>query len=430
MRSHSSLARPMALALMAIGTVACMSTDTFAANRTWTSSTITTSQYQTKWGTAFASNWAANTVPTTADIAVFGPNTPNKYNVAVQGNTAVGGIQFITTGSQYNINNAIVIGAQGVNNQSGRSQNVNTPVLSADQTFQGNSSIGVSNMDINGKNLTTTTNVTINTLNQNGSTDSVVTVNGGNAIVLGGNVGTSAKVDFAVTSGFLTTADYGPLGAGDAPATYDSTFSTLTVNGGTYFNTRFGNEQGLTNWDIVSMSAGAIDLMGVGGDLVSNGYTQTGGTIKQYVGGVNENSSLQATDVITGNPTGPLTLGGTLDLDMTAAGSQAFAIGTTWNLFIGVNAGGNAASNFSSALLSNVDASSPYAGLSFSEYGTEWFTPQGTDGTWLVFQAQTGNLVVVPEPSTMVFAGLGVAMSGWTMWKKRRLSKLLAAKAG
>jgi hypothetical protein len=29
-----------------------------------------------------------------------------------------------------------------------------------------------------------------------------------------------------------------------------------------------------------------------------------------------------------------------------------------------------------------------------------------------VFQAQSGNLVVVPEPSTIVFAGLGVAMSG------------------
>jgi len=95
-----------------------------------------------------------------------------------------------------------------------------------------------------------------------------------------------------------------------------------------------------------------------------------------------------------------------------------------------VNAGGAAASNFSTALLDNVDAGSPYAGLSFTKYGTEFFTGPATNGTWLVFQAQTGNLVVVPEPSTIVFAGLGVAMSGWTMWKKRRLSKLLAAKAG
>ncbi|RLS47829.1 MAG: PEP-CTERM sorting domain-containing protein, partial [Planctomycetota bacterium] len=66
--------------------------------------------------------------------------------------------------------------------------------------------------------------------------------------------------------------------------------------------------------------------------------------------------------------------------------------------------------------------------------GTEWstqpFVGAGGQQQYLVFQAQSGNLVVVPEPSTIVFAGLGVAMSGWTMWKKRRLSKLLAANAG
>ena len=430
MKLKFAFARKVAVGLIAVGSLACLATDTFAANRTWTSSTITTNQYQTKWGTGFASNWAGLNVPTASDIGVFGPNTPNKYNVAVQPNTVVGGIQFITTGSQYNINNAITIGADGVNNQSGRSQNVNTPILSANQTWRGNGAIGVSNMDINGKNLETTTNVTINTLNQNGTTDSVLTVNGGNTIVLGGNAGTNAKIDFAVNSGFLTTADYGVIGAGDAPATYDSTGSNLSVGGGTYYNTRFGNEQGLTNWDLVSVTSGAIDMMGIGGDLVSNGYTQTGGTVFQYVGTVGENSSIQATDPTNGNPTGPLTLGGTLNLDMAAAGSQAFGIGTTWNLFIGTNAGGNAASNFSTAVLRNVDAGSPYANLSFSQFGTEWFTPAGTDGTYLVFQAQTGNLVVVPEPSTIVFAGLGVAMSGWTMWKKRRLSKLLAAKAG
>jgi len=76
----------------------------------------------------------------------------------------------------------------------------------------------------------------------------------------------------------------------------------------------------------------------------------------------------------------------------------------------------------------------PYAGLTFNQVGSEWktdpFVGRGGQSQWLVFQSQSGNLVVVPEPSTIVFAGLGVAMSGWTMWKKRRLSKLLAAKAG
>ena len=89
----------------------------------------------------------------------------------------------------------------------------------------------------------------------------------------------------------------------------------------------------------------------------------------------------------------------------------------------------NGASNFSVFAMSPSSSSSPYFGT-FTRFGQEWQSPFASDGTYLVFSAQTGNLVVVPEPSTMVFAGLGVAMSGWTMWKKRRLSKLLAAKAG
>jgi hypothetical protein len=83
--------------------------------------------------------------------------------------------------------------------------------------------------------------------------------------------------------------------------------------------------------------------------------------------------------------------------------------------------------------MSNASSSSPYYG-NFTRFGQEWISPVASDGTYLVFEAQTGNLVVnlvvVPEPSTMVFAGLGVAMSGWTMWRKRRFSKLFAAKAG
>jgi hypothetical protein len=114
--------------------------------------------------------------------------------------------------------------------------------------------------------------------------------------------------------------------------------------------------------------------------------------------------------------------------------SGPLGLGMVWNLFQGENftAGSasapNNASNFSALVLADNGSGSPYAGA-FTRFGQEWTSPVATDGTYLVFQAATGNLVVVPEPSTIVFAGLGVAMSGWTMWKKRRLSKLLAAKA-
>jgi hypothetical protein len=52
-----------------------------------------------------------------------------------------------------------------------------------------------------------------------------------------------------------------------------------------------------------------------------------------------------------------------------------------------------------------------------------WVSPtiQNDDGTqYFAFDSKTGELVVVPEPSTMVFAGLGMAISGWHWLSKRR----------
>ncbi len=429
MRLNFAFARKVAVGLIAVGSLACLATDTFAANRTWTSSNISAGSYRAKWGTGFASNWAGAVVPTTADIATFGTNAFGQYAIQVQPGTQVGGLRFNNTGANSYVfsTNPLAVGSFGVNNQSGRQQTLGTTTLLADQTWSGGASASIvaNNTDLAGFNLTTSTDVTLNTLTNTGGA-ATVTVAGGNTVVAGGG---PLAVDFAVTSGFLSTQNVSG-GSG-----FDTTGSNLDVSGtGTYNNTIVSSVAGDTNWNLVTMSAGTIDTMGVGGNLITNGYTQTGGLVKQYVGydsglDILTNSSVQATNG-AGSPTGPLSYGGTLDIDFSGAGAQVFAIGTTWNLFQGVNAGGAAASNFSTALLDNVDAGSPYAGLSFSQYGTEWFTPKGTDGTWLVFQAQSGNLVVVPEPSTMVFAGLGVAMSGWTMWKKRRLSKLLAAKAG
>jgi hypothetical protein len=123
----------------------------------------------------------------------------------------------------------------------------------------------------------------------------------------------------------------------------------------------------------------------VGGKLVTNGYTQTAGTVKAYVGG-------------------------------------SFAIDSTWNLFQGVNSG---STNFSSAALTNVDPSSPYFGLSFTQDGTVFRTGTASDNTYREFQALTGDLVVVPEPSRIVFAGIGVAICGWTMLQTCRRGKPL-----
>lgn len=126
-------------------------------------------------------------------------------------------------------------------------------------------------------------------------------------------------------------------------------------------------------------------------------------------------------DTIT---SGSTAYGGTLNLNFAGVGGNLFDSWTTSTIFGGSTKTGD----FTNVVL--VGAAAPYAGLTFNKEGSEWktasFTGQNGEEQWLVFQQNTGNLVVVPEPSTIVFAGVGVAMAGWSAWKKRRLSRLLA----
>ena len=46
--------------------------------------------------------------------------------------------------------------------------------------------------------------------------------------------------------------------------------------------------------------------------------------------------------------------------------------------------------------------------------GATFSMSQGNDGDIYV------NYVIVPEPDTVIFAGIGIAMAGWSLWKRRR----------
>jgi hypothetical protein len=123
-----------------------------------------------------------------------------------------------------------------------------------------------------------------------------------------------------------------------------------------------------------------------------------------------DNTSLY--DQIVGVGSASLTYGGNLDLVM----SGSYANGTTFNLF----------SNFSTKTLD-------FAAVGLHATGDEYdgLTFTGTDGVWtstwttnqqrLVFSTTTGNLVVVPEPSTVAMALAGLACGGWQMMRRRRL---------
>ena len=111
--------------------------------------------------------------------------------------------------------------------------------------------------------------------------------------------------------------------------------------------------------------------------------------------------------------TGTLTYGGNLDLVI----SGSYANGTTFNLF----------RNFSTKTLDfaavGLNADGEYASLIFTGTDGVWTSTWTTNQQRLVFSTTTGNLVVVPEPSTYAMAVAGLAFGGWQMMRRRRLRK-------
>ena len=429
MKTRLFFARAMALALVAGGIVASLPTEAMAANRTWTNGSTNPSGNRQKWGTTaqFATNWSSVGVgtfanPTAADTAVFVGNNGATQSITIQSaNVPIGKLTFSGTTAYSFTTNSLAISGDGsipnvgISNASGKTQTfaavtVAAPTLHANSTGAG-STLALTSVDLQGNYFAVGGDATVTGLTGGaGSTYEVKT--GGNQTInfSNGNAVGTLKVN------------------GTATSTGDSNGTFLDIQGGTYV--------GGASFKNVAITSGELDLSGFNSLVVTAttgaSYNQTaGGFTKMDVGydGVDTTFSLVTTSAGSG-----FTLGGALLLDGATMGSSPLAMGTTWNLFQGVNftsgslSPTNNASNFAQLVLADNGSGSPYSG-SFTQFGQEWIGPSANDGTYLVFQATTGNLVVVPEPSTIVFAGLGVAMSGWTMWKKRRLSKLLAAKA-
>ena len=334
---------------------------------------------------------AGNTVPigdinvTGAGNVTFGNSLNSK--ILISGNSASPNIGLNLTSS----GNAIFNGNVAVN----------APQMTFRATGSGVMTFGGGGLDLQGNYLKVVGNATQNSLGSTTAGATYEVVSGVQSLTFDSTNGVNVNV---VVNGGIASGD----GTGD---------SDLTVSGGTYLG-------GGTYKNVVS-SAGAIDLTD-GSTLETTSFVQSAGG--ELLANVND-------DLSAGTVNGNYQLGGAFTLDANNLGTNLYSPGTSWSLFSGTNytAGSpspvNGSSNFSVFAMTNSSSSSPYFGT-FTRFGQEWQSPFASDGTYLVFSAQTGNLVVVPEPSTMVFAGLGVAMSGWTMWKKRRLSKLLAAKAG
>jgi hypothetical protein len=171
----------------------------------------------------------------------------------------------------------------------------------------------------------------------------------------------------------------------------------------------------------------------IAGDvIVQNGATLTPGSEANTTGALGVGSlqldagatvamSISGTDVGLYDQVvalGNVNYGGTLAIDFSTAG---FATYDFWQLFSGASHSGH---------FSSVTATGAYGSLTFSRIGTgEWQATGGLLGAGqsLSFYednsnpyVSAGQLVLVPEPSTIVFAGIGLLVVGWRRWSQRR----------
>ena len=387
MKLKFAFARKVAVGLMAVA-VAAAGANAFAANYTWKGATSANGKI---WSTA--SNWSQAATPAIAppdfSTVVIGPigggtTIPVQRQINVTTDTnEITSMTFTDNLAGYEFTGAgnVVVNGAIVNNSTTLSTGgtdkasvvLKLVQLNGDSTLSGSGAATEIYQEIS----------SVDPLNPN-----TLTVTGNNLILQG----TTVNANLLASTGSFVSLDSAP------------SFRDLTIGAA-------GSLGGLPNRDpdvfFGATGTGTLDLKNG-----SNSYfaVKNDAEYDQFA------------------TTGTISFGGTLNVDWAQVGSSTFENYTTFDLFNGSTYSGN----FSSVSLAG--AAAPYDTLTFTQFGTEWstqpFVGQGGQQQWLVFQSQSGNLVVVPEPSTIVFAGLGVAMSGWTMWKKRRLSKLLAAKAG
>jgi hypothetical protein len=210
------------------------------------------------------------------------------------------------------------------------------------------------------------------------------------------------------------------------------TTSTATLGGDVFGNLTSSGVLNLNKAGTMLVSGnatlnGTTTLAGSGTtgtlQVLGNSVLQSNSVLNMDFTNTSSTSSFGSSDRIS--TTGMQTYAGTLALNLTNSGTSV--TGASWQLFdFGPPTSQNG--NLSGVTLA---ATGPYSGLNFFAASTgNYFDQKYGAGVWLsdwtaggqrfIFSQSNGQLTVVPEPSTIVFAGIGAAMLGWHTWTRSR----------
>lgn len=370
LRRHSLVATALCTALLA-----CNASRSQAAAYTWTGAGANGT-----WATA--ANWAPSgiTSGTTPHTVTYNNNV--NTTGTVNANYTLSSLDFTNTAGAFTINGDTATRALtirgNITNSSTNTQTINTRLAYPSGTSAGSFNIGgVGNITLGGQ-LTSGTGATVNV------------------------VGTGTTTLAAASSSFSGTLVTGTGGV------LDTSTSGLTAIAGSFVND--GKLQVNGNFDI----GGVMDLNN--GGIVDFSVPADPGAVNtiSYGGGSSYGGTLNVNLLGTYANTGT---------------SPTLANPTSFLLF-------NPTDSVATGGFTSVTGSYSGTTVTFTEVGTNGLPQPGSgywastaivggpqDGQYLLFEESTGMLMVVPEPSAVVIAGVGVALAGWRMARRRKGGK-------
>ena len=297
-------------------------------------------------------------------------------------------------------------------------------------------------------------NATVNGLNQTGNgaggriIDNVSA--GGNSLLTLGAGNSTGNTFNGIIRNTTGTVSLTKIGTGIQTLGGANTYAgATTISGGTLaigLNGSFANSSLITVGGVGSFGA-VLDLTAKTGTFAFGaGQTLGGiGTLK-----MDANDTVQIAGLLSpGNSPGVLTfdggttlLSGTTQLEIFggvrgtdydavdlinnaildyANGTLLLGFGATLGAEQTYQLFGNGSSILQGNLFAVTVAGSNYAGLTFTGSNGVWnSTGSSPSGQALTFTEATGQLVIVPEPGSIALTGIGMALAGWVLQKRRR----------